>query len=140
MTQAEKLSPLIKDGKNKMSGLIKKMKIMEWWKTLPFHKDITLSWSDKRPKKRWATAFLDRKTIVLYAGIFDHTFESVQHCVLHEVAHFLQYQRSGYTQHNTKFNYIKNRLLKNYGSIEIFQAKKSGTIATSSYRLDADSI
>jgi len=123
-----------------MSGLIKKMKIMEWWKTLPFHKDITLSWSDKRPKKRWATAFIDRKTITLYASIFDCTFESVQHCVLHEVAHFLQYQKSGYTWHNTKFNYIKKRLLENYGNAEMSHAKMSGTIATSSYRIDADSI
>ena len=123
-----------------MNDLIKKMKIMEWWKTLPFQKDITLSWSEKQKSNRWATAFYNRNAIVLYSKLFDCIFEAVQHCILHEVAHFIYRERTGHSGHNQEFENIKNELIRNYGSIETAQAKMNGTIATSSYKMDAAAI
>jgi len=118
-----------------MSDLIKKMKIMEWWKSLPFSKSIYLSWSDKSKSKIWATAYHQRHTIVLY-NIFDCTFESVQRCVLHEAAHITQHDTMGYSKHDSNFQMIYNELLVKYGTPEIINSKIAGTIATSSYKRD----
>ena len=118
-----------------MSDLVKKMKIMQWWKTLPFAKNIQLSWSDKSKKGVWAIAYYARRTIVLY-NIFDCTFESVQRCVLHEAAHIVQHDTMGYSKHDANFQMINEQLLMEFGTPEIINSKLSGTIATSSYKRD----
>ena len=120
----------------KMSGLIKKMKIMQWWNTLPFSKDVTLSWLDKKSGKHWAQVHVVRRKIELYAGIFECTFESVQRCLLHEVAHIVQYEHCGYSAHDANFLDTLNELLDEYGNEEVRAAKTSGYIATSNYKRD----
>ena len=118
-----------------MSDLVKKMKIMQWWNSLPFAKNIQLSWSDKNKKGIWASAFHLRRTIVLY-NIFECTFESVQRCVFHELAHIAQHDTMGYSKHDANFQMILDALLSRYATPEIINSRISGTIATSSYKRD----
>ena len=120
-----------------VNDLVKKMKILEWWKTLPFSDNIYLSWSETQKHSHvFATAFRNQQKIMLYPLIFKATLEGVQHCILHELAHFLQAKRTGQTRHDQNFAIILDKLLFQYGSKNIRQAKLSGTVARSSYKLD----
>ena len=119
-----------------MNGLIKRMNIMNWFKELPYAKTITLTWKNEGPKRIWGRAFPAKMRIILFPCIFDMTFESVQYCLLHEIAHILQYVASGYTKHDNEFDMIHKTLLNEHGTDEIRAAKRSGSIATAAYKYD----
>ena len=120
-----------------MKDLIKKMKLMEWFKTLPFQ-DVTLCWTERSGGTSFAKAQMKKKIITLFPAIFEKTFESVQHTVFHELAHIKQYDDEGTSHHDSIFEQIKMNLILEFGSVEIAKAQRSHKIARALFANDSN--
>ena len=120
-----------------MKTLVKKMEIMGFFKTLPYL-NAELLFPEKGPAHVWGRTNTknNNSTIWLYPKLFEMTYESIQHCLLHEIAHIIQIADHGTSGHNSVFQAILDKLIEKYGTPSIKAAKVSGTIALSNYKKD----
>jgi len=79
----------------------------------------------KKAKKLLGTMFCADKIVKFYRPLFKYNLDSCLHCVYHELAHYYQWQISGYTQHDKQFEDIKDMLIADYGTKQIKAANKS---------------
>ena len=122
-----------------MDKLHKEINVLQWYKKIPLveiKKPLLIPLSNKRHKHRYATAFCAKGYIALYAKIFDKTLPAIKHTIIHELAHFVQHARYGYTAHDKCFAMINHELMYKYGDYEINHSEIKGTIATSMYEDD----
>lgn len=93
----------------------------------------------RRCTRTLATAYYHRNLIRFNRPLFEFNLASCLRCALHEVAHFMQHEISGYSRHDKQFKEILEMLIEDYGDKGIAAAKKNNnSIACSTYTVDHD--
>ena len=95
--------------------------------------DISIVFSTRRTRYRYATCWTAQKKIVFYPLIFNYTIESCLHNALHELTHIIHYESTGKFGHTEEFGKILDKLIMDYGTPEIRRAKLNTALGTSIY-------
>lgn len=91
----------------------------------------------QRTKRLFGQVWYTPKLIKFYRPLFRFTIAACLRCALHEMAHIMQYEISGYSRHDKQFGDILDMLIEDYGSVEIAAAKKNkDSLAQSIYEYD----
>lgn len=90
----------------------------------------------RRAKRVFGTCYWWRNLLRFHRPLWKYDLNSCLYCALHEVAHFMQQEISGYTRHDSQFKEILDMLIEDYGNEDIKRAKTNTQLAHSSYTLD----
>jgi len=101
--------------------------------------DFTVAFDmSRRAKRLFGQVWHDDKKMKFYRPLFRYTIAACRRCALHEVAHALQEEISGYSRHDKQFGEILDMLIEDYGTPAIALAKKNTKLSSSKYEYDRD--
>jgi len=101
--------------------------------------DMEIQYSiSRRAKRVLGTCYWWKNLLRFHRPLWKYDLFSCLYCALHEVAHYMQREISGYTKHDFQFREILDMLIEDYGNEDIRKAKKNTALSWSDYSLDPE--